>query len=135
MKLIIFCSVFIIAGKMMCFIIVKHFYKICYSRSYFLLVYAAPTIHHNYELVPDTEGYMHLVDLATYEADVEALFDPLTDIVFSLYTRSNPTNGQIVHLKNAASLAASNFNAAHPTRITVHGWNGVPSSPQHVNSG
>jgi hypothetical protein len=66
--------------------------------------------------VPDSDGVLHMVDLATYEIDPEAHFDAINDMIFWLFTRSNPTEGQQIVLNDPASLAASHFNPAHPTR-------------------
>jgi hypothetical protein len=59
---------------------------------------------------------MHLIDLNTYEVEPEGHFVGVNDMVFILFTQSNPTSGQVIQLNNPASLAASNFNPAHPTR-------------------
>jgi pancreatic triacylglycerol lipase len=78
----------------------------------------------NWEMVPDADGTLRMIDLNTYEAEPEGHFVGVQDMVFILFTRSNPTVGQVIQLNNAGSLAASNFNPAHPTRFTIHGWNG-----------
>jgi pancreatic triacylglycerol lipase len=92
-------------------------------------VAAAPSkLPHNYELVPDADYNMHLVDLSTYEADAEGRFDPIQDMVYILFTRSTQASGQVIQLNDAASLAASAFNPNNPTRITIHGWNGGPGA-------
>ncbi|XP_055694320.1 phospholipase A1 VesT1.02-like [Lutzomyia longipalpis] len=76
-------------------------------------------------MVPDTEGKFHIVNVQeALNQEAENFYNPETDIVYLLFTASNPTNGQTVIRNNAASLAASNFNPSHPTRILIHGWNG-----------
>jgi pancreatic triacylglycerol lipase len=82
---------------------------------------AAPT--HDYQLVPDAEGNMHLLDLATYEAEPEPHFNAAADVIFRVFTRRNPTAGQIIQLNNAGSLSASNYRSSDPTRLIIHGWN------------
>lgn len=76
-----------------------------------------------WNLIPDSDGKMHLMDLNPFEAPVEPLFNPATDTFFLLLTRRNPTVQQPI-LPNPESLANSHFNPNHPTRITIHGWNG-----------
>jgi len=85
---------------------------------------ASPIIrddNHRWGLVPDAEGRMHLVDLNPLDVELEPRFDATTDIRLLLRTRSNPTSPQLIQMTQA-SLAASNFNPAHPTRFTIHGW-------------
>lgn len=71
---------------------------------------------------------MHLVDINLPSEDVESMFVPATDIIFTLFTNLNPTIPDRIFLNNAASLAASRFNPAHPTRFLIHGWNGDATS-------
>ncbi|XP_055694321.1 phospholipase A1 VesT1.02-like [Lutzomyia longipalpis] len=76
-------------------------------------------------LVPDSEGKFHIVNVQeALNEEPDTFYNPETDITYLLFTASNPTNGQTVIRNNAASLAASNFNPSHPTRILIHGWNG-----------
>ncbi|XP_035773086.1 pancreatic triacylglycerol lipase-like [Anopheles albimanus] len=81
----------------------------------------------NWQLVPDSEGRLRLVNTNPYdlpESDQPApLFVPQQDIIFRLFTRASPTQPQILQLNNAGSITGSNFNPAHPTRFTIHGWN------------
>lgn len=59
--------------------------------------------------------------------DVEPRFNPETDVRFMLFTRNNPTTGQ--QLTNSADvIRGSNFNAAWPVRVLIHGWNSGLSS-------
>jgi hypothetical protein len=69
------------------------------------------------QLVSDGDDNLHLVNLAEYEEEaVEPLFDATQDVIYTLFTRQNPTVGQILPPNNAALLLTSNFNSAHPTR-------------------
>ncbi|XP_021707253.1 lipase member H [Aedes aegypti] len=92
--------------------------------------YSLPLDQANWQLVPNADGYLHLVNINPYNlpeanpSDPEVLFNPETDIEFRLFTRSNPTQAQILQINNPASITGSNFNPAHPTRFTIHGWNG-----------
>lgn len=76
-------------------------------------------------MIRNDNGDYHLYDLnAPAPVDVEPVFNPQQDVVFLLFTRLNPNQPQRIVLNNAATLANSNFNAAHPTRYLIHGWNG-----------
>jgi hypothetical protein len=76
---------------------------------------------HRWELIPDVEGSMHLVDMSAYNMSMVRLFDAEKDMRFVLTTRIASTE----ELKfDTASIEASSFNKNHPTRITIHGWNG-----------
>jgi len=74
-------------------------------------------------MVPDTNGFLHLVDLESYEEPVEPLFEPENDMRFLLFTRQNPTVAQEITF-DLAVLDASNFNSNNPTHFTAHGWGG-----------
>jgi pancreatic triacylglycerol lipase len=97
--------------------------------SCFGLLSASPLPRWN--LIPDSEGNMHLMDLNLQEAAVEPFFNAETDTAFLLLTRRNPTIFQRIFMTQA-SIDASNFNAAHQTRFTIHGWNG--DSTARVNT-
>jgi predicted alpha/beta-fold hydrolase len=76
---------------------------------------------HRWEMIPDIEGNMRLVDMSAYNMSMLPLFDAEKDMRFVLTTRIASTE----ELKfDTASIEASSFNKNHPTRITIHGWNG-----------
>lgn len=75
-------------------------------------------------MVPDTTGKMYLVDLHAYVPQ-ERLFVPEADMKFVLSTRK--AKGEVITL-NTDSINASSFDRNHPTRITIHGWNGDHTS-------
>ncbi|XP_055538350.1 phospholipase A1 member A-like [Wyeomyia smithii] len=83
-----------------------------------------------WQLVPSSDGRLYLVNINPYNlpdtdpTEPEHQFSPATDMEFRLFTRSNPTSPQLLVIGNPASITGSNFNAAHPTRFTIHGWNG-----------
>ena len=83
---------------------------------------------YRWNLVPDSEGKIHAVDLNPIETEITPAFNPEADIVFLLFTRQNPTSGQRIILNNLASVQNSNFNSANPTRFLVHGWGGNAQS-------
>lgn len=68
-----------------------------------------------YALIPDGEGSFKLVNI-NEDPELENFFDATTDVNFILFTRANPNQGQALRLDDDASVAGSNFNAAHPTR-------------------
>jgi pancreatic triacylglycerol lipase len=70
-----------------------------------------------------------LVHLDAYSEDAETLYNPEQDIIWMLFTSANPEVGHRLPFNDAAALAASNFNPANPTRISIHGWN----SPMGLN--
>ncbi|EDW67439.1 phospholipase A1 VesT1.02 [Drosophila virilis] len=73
--------------------------------------------------------------LAAYEAlnDMEiAERISLNSVSFYLYTLRNPKEGQLIKATRS-SIDDSNFNAANPTRFTIHGWNS--NYKDGVNSG
>jgi len=78
----------------------------------------------DWQLVPDTDGNLHLVDIKAIDSDMEPAFNAPTDVIFRLFTRTNPTAAQTVQLNNNAQLTASNYNPALQTRFHIHGWNG-----------
>ena len=84
------------------------------------------TIRHNeqnqrWTLIPDGTGKMHLIDLQSYVEPIEPLFVAENDVRFLLFTRQNPTVGQLITF-DLASLQNSNYNPNHPTKFSVHGW-------------
>ena len=89
-----------------------------------------------WSLIPDADGNMHLVDLNPYEISVEPYFDAVRDTTFLLFTRRNPTIGQTITW-NLEVMRNSNFDPNHPTRFTVHGWNGDRNARvnTHVSAG
>ncbi|ALC45600.1 CG6296, partial [Drosophila busckii] len=82
--------------------------------------------------VPQLEGGLKWLSLDEAAAQLTA-YETLNDleldarislnaVTFYLYTKSNPTIGQVIK-PTKESIDLSNFNAAHPTRFTIHGWN------------
>lgn len=64
-------------------------------------------------------------------------FDAYRDVEFELYTQKNKEVHQRVLIDNQESLAASNFNPLHPTRLIIHGCctNGTSESIQYPRAG
>lgn len=84
----------------------------------------------DWHLIPNSDGHLHLVDVNRIE-DIEPAFNPWTDVIFLLFTRSNQAEGQIIGLNNGVHLANSFFNPAHPTRVIIHGWTSDGDAPAY----
>jgi predicted alpha/beta-fold hydrolase len=70
--------------------------------------------------------------LVTYQqlcdaVDAAPYFNVETDVKFNLFTRDAPFPTQIF-VDDWSVLASTTFNAANPTRVAIHGWNGGPDS-------
>lgn len=79
---------------------------------------------HRWAMIPDSKGRMHLTDLRSY-VPKESFFVAESDMKFVLSTRKS--KGEVIKL-DVESLRASSFDRNHPTRITIHGWNGDHTS-------
>lgn len=99
----------------------------------FLFLATAIPLNHNknvdeedWHLVPDAHGNMHLVDIRNNDIEeIAPLFNAFNDVVFRLFTRSNPTTPQFIQINNHGQLANSNFNLIHQTRFQIHGITNV----------
>lgn len=80
-----------------------------------------PAKDENWQLVPDADGNMHLIDINNVDMSAELAFNATTDVIFRLWTRKNSAVGQIVELNNNTQLASSNFDASRETRFYGHG--------------
>lgn len=86
-------------------------------------------------MVPDANYNLHLIDTNADKetATIEPTFNGPNDMIFQLFTRSNPTVPQIIRLNNNQDLQNSFFNPNHQTRFHVHGWldggANVPANP------
>ncbi|KAL7014989.1 hypothetical protein ACKWTF_016231 [Chironomus riparius] len=76
-------------------------------------------------------GRMHLVDLNPIVAEPEPAFDPITDMFFLLFTRSNPTVGQRITF-DVQSIENSNFRRGAGTRFLTHGWTSSSESGENI---
>lgn len=76
-------------------------------------------------VIPDSEGRMFLVDLKAYKPAPGRAFVAERDMNFVLSTRTK--RGEVIKM-NVESIEASSFDKNHPTRITIHGWNGDETS-------
>lgn len=80
-------------------------------------VSASPVPDSDWQLIPDSDGSMHMVDVKSYTNEIAPMFNPWNDVRFLLFTRDNPFVGQQIILNNAASLASSYFVASRQTRL------------------
>lgn len=76
-------------------------------------------------MIPNTEGRMYIVDLKAYKPAPGPSFVVEKDVKFILSTRTE--RGKVIKM-NVESIEASSFEKNHPTRITIHGWNGDETS-------
>lgn len=76
----------------------------------------------NWKLIPDADYKLHLIDINAIDDEIGPRFVGLTDIIFRLFTRSNPITPQPIQILNDAQLQNSFFNSAHQTRLHIHGW-------------
>jgi pimeloyl-ACP methyl ester carboxylesterase len=85
----------------------------------------------DWNLVPDADGKLQLLHRSQLHIPLaERFYNAERDIRFLLFTRRNPTTPQVFQF--GSSLAGSHFNANHPTRFTIHGWRGSPTSNVNV---
>lgn len=78
----------------------------------------------DWQLVPDSNGILHLVDINDVDTENEPLFNANNDMIFRLFTRLNPTISRTIRINNNADLSGSNFNPNNPSRYHIHGWQG-----------
>ncbi|CAL7943573.1 unnamed protein product [Xylocopa violacea] len=74
---------------------------------------------------PDVNGVVHQVELDYEELtseQISLLSKDVTTTSFTLFTRSNPRNGQLLVLNDINSVKRSNFNPKKPTIMVTHGW-------------
>lgn len=45
-----------------------------------------------------------------------------TDVIFYLYTASNPETAEVISVDDDDALSSSSFDPSLPTRIIIHGW-------------
>lgn len=69
-----------------------------------------------WNLIADGDGNMHLSNLHEETPEINPTFNVNTDVIFRVFTRRNPTAGQVITVGNAASVSNSNFRSSDPTR-------------------
>ncbi|XP_053685626.1 pancreatic triacylglycerol lipase-like [Sabethes cyaneus] len=104
-----------------------------------LVIATALPLEQSWQLVPHSDGHLHLVNINPYNLpdpdpqEPDRRFIPESDMLFLLFTRANPTSAQFLEIGNPSSIANSHFNPARPTRFLIHGWGG--SGTGGTNSG
>lgn len=68
----------------------------------------------------------------TTEEETVPLFDPITDVVFLVHTRNNPSVGQIVDIDDMSTVINSNFSSSRQTRVLIHGAWGDRYNPTNT---
>lgn len=86
---------------------------------------------HRWSLVPDSQGRMHLYDTMPIEVEPEPIFDPLNDIIFLLFTRLNPIEGQRITF-DMNTIRNSNWNEKNDVRFIIHGWNSDQNTAMNI---
>lgn len=71
----------------------------------------------------DGDGNVRVIDLNPVEMEPEPAYDPMTDIVYRLFTRDNSETPQII-THDLDTVRNSNWNRDHGVRFLIHGWNG-----------
>lgn len=89
-------------------------------------------IEDEYNYIPDEKLVLHYKHYTEIDDPEPFRFRPERDIVYILFTRSNPTNGQILDISNPSSITNSHFNPRHPTRFLIHGWNNDRNSAFNI---
>lgn len=82
-----------------------------------------------FAMVPDESGWK-LVNIHE-DPEPESFFTPEIDIIFTLFTR-NTRDGEVIRWNDNAWISNSAFNPNNPIRVTIHGWNGSPTSNVNV---
>lgn len=84
-----------------------------------------------YAMIPDEDGNWKLVNIIEDQGP-QTFYNAEVDIIFTLFTRNN-REGEIIRWNDPSSIHNSAFNPNHLTKITVHGWNGGPTSRVNGN--
>lgn len=76
----------------------------------------------SFTYIKDASG--NITKVAIYQApnDTVPFFETTKDTRFELFTPINPTEPQLLSLDDPTSIEKSNFNAAYPLRVFIHGW-------------
>ncbi|XP_040168740.1 pancreatic lipase-related protein 2-like [Anopheles arabiensis] len=89
----------------------------------------------NWQLVPDGDGRLHLVNTDPFnlgsQDEPAPLFNADTDVIFTLFTRNNRNSGHRITPGNAGTLGP-HWNGGRQTRFVIHGWNNNGGSEVNV---
>ncbi|XP_053611512.1 pancreatic triacylglycerol lipase-like isoform X2 [Plodia interpunctella] len=91
-----------------------------------------PALRYQHER--DSIGQYHLVDTWMTLSDLAevARYNPVTDNVYHLFTRENPTVSQPMYVNSAGLLQGSNYSNGRRTIVIIHGWRDGPISDSVV---
>ncbi|CRK91001.1 CLUMA_CG004689, isoform A [Clunio marinus] len=64
--------------------------------------------------------------------EIDSTFEPIRDTRFLVFTRFNPTIGQVVDLTNMNTVINSNYDVNRPTRFIIHGQFGSDQSELNI---
>ncbi|XP_076181667.1 pancreatic lipase-related protein 2 [Ptiloglossa arizonensis] len=85
----------------------------------------AALLQANYTIFPDEAGVPYLIKLDLTPLTVnelEILKGNVNTITFTLFTRENPKDGQLLSINNVQSVEVSNWKPYRPTMLVTHGW-------------
>ncbi|XP_050079714.1 uncharacterized protein LOC126567538 [Anopheles maculipalpis] len=89
----------------------------------------------NWQLVPDGDGRLHLVNTDPFNLGTQdepaPLFNADADTIFLLFTRNNRNSGHRITPGNAGTLGP-HWNGGRQTRFIIHGWNNNGGSEVNV---
>ncbi|XP_049544968.1 phospholipase A1-like [Anopheles darlingi] len=89
----------------------------------------------NWQLVPDGDGHLHLVNTDPFnlgsQDEPAPLFNADADTIFLLFTRNNRNAGHRIMPGNAGTLGP-HWNGGRQTRFIIHGWNNNGGSEVNV---
>ena len=80
----------------------------------------------NYTIFSDETGVPYLIKIDNSpltELELTILGINVESISFNLYTRDNPTIGDVINLNDIVSVRKSHWNPHRETIIVTHGWN------------
>jgi Lipase len=81
--------------------------------------------------VSNEDNRLHLADLNPIEIKSAADYNPMSDIIFLLFTRANPLIGQRITF-DMNTVVNSNWNSANNVRFILHGWTGSAESEHNI---
>lgn len=73
-------------------------------------------------IIPNLDGSYQILSIDTIEEISPAAFEPQTEIVYELFTKTSSTKPQFIKIDEVKKLKQSDFKSNRPTIILVHGW-------------
>lgn len=103
------------------------------NHSNFPAIHSSPLNPPRFSLARDDFNKIHIVDTNPIDEEPAPAFDAMRDIVFLLFTRSNPHIGRQITF-DVASILNSNFNPSLDVRVLIHGWLGSRASQENTRT-